>query len=284
MSEGRPAAGSSEPDLRALSDEVDWPDSEASTRIRDAAYGRPELGRFAALAEWVAGVAPSKSRFEKVTVVIVDAEPSEAVAELADAAGARVRPMTQLAGGLAAGIAVADDEIERGTELLVLAAPTMAADAAVAVSVLTDTEPVKVLARGEAATDPEAWMALAAEVRDHRRIGMAHRDDPDALLADLNSPRLAAAAGVALRAAARRTPVLLDGPVATAAALVGYEAQPRAVRWWCAADVSSEPAHEVAHSRMGLRAVLGLGSGLGDGLAGLLAVPVIRTAVALIDG
>jgi nicotinate-nucleotide--dimethylbenzimidazole phosphoribosyltransferase len=238
----------------------------------------------AALAEWVAGVAPSNGRFEKVTVLIVNAEPSEAVTELADSAGARLRPMTELHSGLATGIAIADDEIERGTELLVLAAPTMAADAAVAVSILTDTEPVKVLARGEAATDPEAWMALATEVRDHRRIAMAHRDDPDALLADLNSARLAAATGVALRAAGRRTPVLLDGPVATAAALVGYEAQPRAVRWWCAADVSSEPAHEVAHSRMGLRAVLGLGSGLGDGLAGLLAVPVIRTAVALADG
>jgi NaMN:DMB phosphoribosyltransferase len=278
------SAQSSALDLRALGENVDWPDSEASTRVREAAYGRPELGRFAALAEWVAGVAPSSARFEKVTVLIVGADPSEAVAELADGSGAGLRPMTEPAGGLAAGVAVADDEIERGTELLVLAAPTMAADAAVTVSILTDTEPVKVLARGEAATDPEAWMALAAEVRDRRRSAMSHRDDPDGLLAELNSDRLAAAAGIALRAAARRTPVLLDGPVATAAALIGYEAQPRAVRWWCAADVGSEPAHEVAHSRMGLRAVLGLGTGLGDGLAGLLAVPVIRTAVRLVGG
>ena len=278
------AGPAGEPGLRALGEDVDWPDSEASVRIREAAYGHPELGRFATLAEWAAGVAPSKARFEKVTVLIVDAEPAEAVVELAESAGARLRPMIELSDGLSAGIAVADDEIERGTELLVLAAPTMAADAAVTISILTDTEPVKVLARGEAATDPDAWMALAAEVRDRRRTGMAHRDDPDGLLADLSSDRLAAAAGVALRAAARRTPVMLDGPVATAAALIGYEAQPRAVRWWCAADVSGEPAHEVAHSRMGLRAVLGLGSGLGDGLAGLLAVPVIRTAVRLVDG
>ena len=278
------AGRAGEPGLRALGEDVDWPDSEASVRIREAAYGHPELGRFATLAEWAAGVAPSKARFEKVTVLIVDAEPAEAVVELAESAGARLRPMIELSDGLSAGIAVADDEIERGTELLVLAAPTMAADAAVTISILTDTEPVKVLARGEAATDPDAWMALAAEVRDRRRTGMAHRDDPDGLLADLSSDRLAAAAGVALRAAARRTPVMLDGPVATAAALIGYEAQPRAVRWWCAADVSGEPAHEVAHSRMGLRAVLELGSGLGDGLAGLLAVPVIRTAVRLVDG
>jgi NaMN:DMB phosphoribosyltransferase len=277
-------AGRDAADLRALGQDVDWPNSAASTQVREAAYARPELGRFAALAEWSAGVAPRDAAFADVTVVVLGAEPSDPVVDLAAAAAAKVRPVTELDDGLATGIAVADDEIERGTDLLVLAVPGMAADAAVTVSVLTDTEPVKVLARGEAATDPGAWMALAAEVRDRRRLCMAHRDDPDGLLAELGSARLAAAAGIALRAAARRTPVLLDGPVATAAALIGYEAQPRAVRWWCAADVSGEPAHEVAHSRLGLRAVLGLGSGLGDGLAGLLAVPVIRTAVRLVGG
>ncbi len=88
-------------------------------------------------------------------------------------------------------------------------------------------------------------------------------------------------AGLVLRAAARRTPVLLDGPVAAAAALLAYEAQPRAVRWWAAADLGSDPAHELALTRMGQQAVLGLGTGLGDGLAGVLTVPVIRTAEAI---
>jgi len=271
-------------ELRAVGEDVDWPNSEASTRVREAAYGRPELGRFATLAEWAAGVGPRESGFTHVTVLVVGAEPTGQVTEFAGDASARVRTVTDLDAGITAGIAVADDEIERGTDLLILAMPNMAADAAVAVSVLTDTEPVKVLARGEAATDPEAWMSLAAEVRDRRRVCMVHRDDPDGLLTELGSTRLATAAGVALRAAARRTPVLLDGTVATASALIGYEAQPRAVRWWCAADVSSHPAHDVAHSRLGLNAVLGLGSGLGDGLAGLLAVPVIRAAVELVGG
>lgn len=271
-------------ELHAVGEDVDWPDSDASTRVREAGYKRPELGRFAGLAEWAAGVAPGESGFKDVTVLVVGAEPSDQVSALAGDTSARVRPVTDLDAGVAAGVALADDEIDRGTDLLILAVPNMAADAAVAISVLTDTEPVKVLARGEAATDPEAWMALAVEVRDRRRACMVHRDDPDGLLAELGSPRLSAAAGVIVRAAARRTPVLLDGPVATAAALIGYEDQPRAVRWWCAADVSSEPAHDVAHSRLGLREVLGLGSGLGDGLAGLLAVPVIRTAVELVCG
>ena len=87
-----------------------------------------------------------------------------------------------------------------------------------------------------------------------------------------------------LRATGRRTPVLLDGPVASAGALLAYEAAPRAVRWWAAADQGPDPLHEIALTRLGQEPVLGLGTGLGDGLAGLLALPVLRAAAALGSG
>ena len=74
----------------------------------------------------------------------------------------------------------------------------------------------------------------------------------------------------------------LDGLPAATAALVAYEAQPRAVRWWQSADLSPEPAHELALTKLGKRSVLDLGIGLGDGTAGLLAVPVLRAAVRIL--
>jgi len=157
----------------------------------------------------------------------------------------------------------------------------VAADAALAVSVLTNTEPVKVLSRGAAATDPEAWMALATTVRDRRVEVYRERDSADRLLVAIASPRLAAIAGIALQAAVRRTPVVLDGPAAAAGALVAYEAQPRAVRWWCAADLGPDQLHEIALTRLGQHGLLGLGSGLGDGLAGILAVPLLQAAARL---
>ena len=69
--------------------------------------------------------------------------------------------------------------------------------------------------------------------------------------------------------------------LASAAALIAYEAQPRAVRWWAAADLGADPMHELALTRMGQQGILGLGTGAGDGLAALLAVPVIRAAALL---
>lgn len=265
--------------LAELGADVDWPDSEASTAVRDELVGRAELGRLAYVAEWVAGVRPPGAQFDKVRLVIVGGEPSELVRDTAAAVGATI--VKAEPSDVDGGAALADDEADRGTELLLIAAPDTRADAAIAVSVLAGTEPAKVLARGAAATDPNAWMQRAVEVRDARRRCMPHSDAPDALLGELGSPRLGFLAGLLLRAAVRRTPVLLDGPVACVGALIAYEATPRAVRWWAAADLGPDPLHAIALDRLGQEALLGLGTGLGDGLAGLFAIPVLRAGIAL---
>jgi nicotinate-nucleotide--dimethylbenzimidazole phosphoribosyltransferase len=266
-------------DLVSVGADIEWPDSEAGTAVRERLADSPDYGHLGALAEWWHAVRPHEA-LERPRGVFVGASVSEAVAGAADDVGASWRHVDS-DGDVAAGAAVADDEIDAGADLLLVAAPGVDADAAIAVSVLTNTEPVKVLARGAAATDPEAWMERAIAVRDGRRACMPARSDPDRLLTQLGSGRLALIAGVVLRAAVRRTPVLLDGPVAAAGALIAYEAAPRAVRWWAAADLGADPVQELALSRMGQEAVLGLGSGLGDGLAALLTVPVIRAAAVL---
>lgn len=270
-------------DLKELGADVEWPDSEASSALRERLVGVPGLGRLATVAEWVVGVRPAGTPFDRVRGLLVGAQPGEIVLDTAAAVGAEMRTVADDT-DLAAGAAVVDDEIERGTDLFIVSAPEMRADAAIAVSVLTGTEPVKVLARGTAATDPDAWMQLAVEVRDARRRCMPHRDDPDGLLRELGAARLAVLAGIALRAAARRTPVLLDGPVAVAGALIAYEAAPRAVRWWAVADQGPDPLDDIALARLGQEPILGLGTGRGDGLAGLLALPVLRAAPALGSG
>lgn len=267
-------------DLLELGSDVEWPDSEASTEVRERLVTQPELGRLADLAEWVVGVRPPKATFTNVRLIVIGGEPNALVADTAAAVGADVTT-APAEGDVDTGVALADNAIDGGAELIVVAVPGLRADAAIAVAVLTGSEPAKVLARGAAATDPEAWMRLAVEVRDARRRCMAHRDDPDRLLAELGSSRLAVVSGLVLRAAARRTPVLLDGPVTAAGTLIAYEAAPRAVRWWCASDQGPDPLHELALTRLGQRPVLGLGTGIGDGLAGLLALPVLRAATAL---
>ena len=274
-------------DLLSLGADVQWPDHDRAGTVRNALASNSALGSLAALAEWVAGVHSGDpgTPFSSVRALIIGDEPGDLVLESAEAAGVGLRVVTDLPddaiAALEAGLALADAEVDRGADLLILAAPGVDADAALAVSVLTNTEPVKVLSRGAAATDPEAWMAQAVAVRDRRLEVYPHRDSADGVLTAINSPRLAATAGIALRAAGRRTPVVLDGPTAAAAALLAYDAQPRAVRWWCAADVGPDALHEIALTRLGQHGLLGLGTGLGDGLAGILALPLLQAAARL---
>ncbi|MDQ6851167.1 MAG: nicotinate-nucleotide--dimethylbenzimidazole phosphoribosyltransferase [Actinomycetota bacterium] len=274
-------------ELSALAGDVESPDDAAGEAVRDRLAADARLGRLAGLAEWAACVLPASSdgRFARIRGLVFGGAAERLPVEVAEQVGARLGGVDELPASAAAAVAegarLADTEVDGGADLLILALPRLGTDAAIAVCVLTNTEPVKVLTRGAAAADPEAWMRRAVEVRDARRHCMPLRDEPDALLGAIGSAHLAAAAGFVLRAAARRTPVLLDGPASAAAALVAYEAAPWAVRWWCASDRGPDPLHEFALTRLGLCSVLDLGTGRGDGLAAMLAVPVLQAAVRL---
>lgn len=87
-------------------------------------------------------------------------------------------------------------------------------------------------------------------------------------------------AGFVAQAAVRRTPVLLDGLVITAAAMAADRMAPGARAWWRAGHRSPEPAHRVALAELGLDPILDLGLRLGEGTGAALALPVLRAAVA----
>jgi nicotinate-nucleotide--dimethylbenzimidazole phosphoribosyltransferase len=106
------------------------------------------------------------------------------------------------------------------------------------------------------------------------------RSDPVALLATCAGADLAAMAGFCAQAAVRRTPVLLDGLVVTAAALIAERLAPGARKWWQAGHRSPEPAHTPALAELGLEPVIDLGLRLGEGTGAAVALPVLRAAVA----
>jgi nicotinate-nucleotide--dimethylbenzimidazole phosphoribosyltransferase len=86
--------------------------------------------------------------------------------------------------------------------------------------------------------------------------------------------------GFVTQAAVRRTPVLLDGVVVTAAALVADRLAPGARQWWQAGHRSTEPAHTLALQRLALEPIVDLGMRLGEGTGAAVALPVLRAAVA----
>ncbi|OMC39806.1 nicotinate-nucleotide--dimethylbenzimidazole phosphoribosyltransferase [Mycobacterium sp. GA-1841] len=185
------------------------------------------------------------------------------------------------AAALMAGRRIADDEVDAGADLLIAGdmgiGNTTAATTLVAA--LTGAEPVVAVGRGTG-IDDLGWMRKAAAVRDALYRARDVTRDPLGLLQVCGGADLAAMAGFLAQAALRRTPVLLDGLVVTAAALIAEQLAPGARAWWQAGHRSTEPAHSLALSHLGLEPIVDLGMRLGEGTGAAVALPIVRAAIA----
>jgi nicotinate-nucleotide--dimethylbenzimidazole phosphoribosyltransferase len=181
---------------------------------------------------------------------------------------------------------LADAAADEGRDLLVLASIGTGTDA-VATAVLaatTGAEPVAMLPRVSAPGgrfDDDAWMVRCAAVRDAmHRIRQEPRGAKD-ILGQLGGPDVAVATGALLGATARRLPVVLDGPIGVAAALVSRDLASQARHWCLLIDPGNLALVRQAADVLGLTTVLDLGLGLGEGANALATLPLLGTAIAL---
>jgi len=181
---------------------------------------------------------------------------------------------------LDAGVTIADEEVDRGADLLIAGDMGIGntTPAAVLVAALTGTEPVAVVGRGTG-IDDAGWMRKAAAIRDALRRARPLVADPLALVRTAGGADIAAMAGFLAQAAVRRTPVILDGVVVGAAAMLAEELAPGARQWWVAGHRSVEPAHTLALEHLELAPILDLGMRLGEGSGAVVALPLVQMAV-----
>ncbi|MDP9432259.1 MAG: nicotinate-nucleotide--dimethylbenzimidazole phosphoribosyltransferase [Actinomycetota bacterium] len=179
------------------------------------------------------------------------------------------------------GMAIADDEIDSGADLLIAGDMGIGntTPAAVLVSVVTGAEPASVVGRGSG-IDDTTWMRKAAAVRDACRRARPYAGDPLGLLRTAAGADLTAMTGFLVQAAARRTPVILDGVAPCAAAVVAGRITPHAPLWQLAGHRSTEPAQQRALQHLELEPLLDLGLRLGEGTGALVALPIVTAAVA----
>ena len=110
----------------------------------------------------------------------------------------------------------------------------------------------------------------------------AEGSDPIAVLASVGGLEIAYLTGVILGAVSRRVPVLLDGFVTGAAALVSSALAPDVTGSLIAATRSPEPGHALVLQRLGLEPLLDLGLRLGEGSGAAVALPLVRAAIAIL--
>ncbi|MBA9044801.1 MULTISPECIES: nicotinate-nucleotide--dimethylbenzimidazole phosphoribosyltransferase [Streptomyces] len=177
------------------------------------------------------------------------------------------------------GIETARDLVAAGNKALLTGEMGIANTTASAalISVFTGTDPAEVTGRGTGINDE----TLARKTEVVRRALDLHQPDPSdpiGVLAALGGFEHAAMVGLLLGGASLRTPVILDGVSAGAAALVARAIAPEVLAACIAGHRSAEPGHVAALNKLGLRPLVDLDLRLGEGTGALLALPLVQSA------
>ncbi|MFE0104247.1 nicotinate-nucleotide--dimethylbenzimidazole phosphoribosyltransferase [Streptomyces sp. NPDC059009] len=177
------------------------------------------------------------------------------------------------------GIETARDLVAAGNKALLTGEMGIANTTASAalISVYTDTDPAEVTGRGTGIND-ETHARKIEVVRRALDLHQPDPADPIGVLAAIGGLEHAAMVGLLLGGASLRTPVILDGVSAGAAALVARAIAPEVLAASIAGHRSAEPGHVAALNKLGLRPLIDLDLRLGEGTGALLALPVVQSA------
>lgn len=183
---------------------------------------------------------------------------------------------------LEVGVEVARAAAGRGATLVGIGEMGIAnsTSATALLSALTGIAPGRLAGRGTGIDEAR----LAHKVRVIERALALHRGVLADPLAALGGLEIAAMAGVCLGGAAARVPVVVDGFIATAAALSAMRLRPGLEAHLFFGHRAAEGGHPLVLDAVGARAIVDLGMRLGEGTGAALAMATIESALALFHG
>jgi len=222
---------------------------------------------------------------------VVEIEPLDGVIDLRLGAGTQnftIAPAMsgeQLARALNAGRQSAERAKTAGANLFIggeMGIGNTTAASAVACALL-NTE-AAVLAGPGTGLDARGVMRKAEVIARALALHRSHLSDPIEVLRRLGGFEIAALAGAFLACAKMGLPVLVDGFIATVAALVAVRRCPDTNDWLLYSHASAEPGHKHVLAALNARPLLDLGLRLGEGSGAATAAPLLRLACALHSG
>jgi len=179
-----------------------------------------------------------------------------------------------------AGIAVVEGEIAKGLDIIGtgdMGIGNTTASSAIAAAI-TGKQVEKITGRGEG-LDDEQLAHKAKVVQKALDVNKPDSQDPIDVLSKIGGFEIGGLAGVMLGAAAHRIPVVIDGFISGAAALIATGLAPELKDYLIAAHLSAESGHKVLLQHLGLIPLLRLDMRLGEGTGAALGIVIVEAAV-----
>lgn len=177
------------------------------------------------------------------------------------------------------GIKIANEQIDKGAKYLATGdmgiGNTTPSSAILAVLAGLDAETVT--GRGtlinDKVLDKKRWA-----VEEAIRVNLPDSKDGIDVVSKVGGLEIAGLAGVILGAAARRVPVIIDGFISTAAAMIACSIEEKAKAYIVPSHLSGEQGHRLMLNYLGLKPLLYLDMRLGEGTGAVLAMRIIEAA------
>jgi len=115
-------------------------------------------------------------------------------------------------------------------------------------------------------------------IRDAINLHQPDKNDPIDVLAKIGGFEIAGIAGVILGAAYHQVPVLVDGFISTAGALIAKGLCPQCLDYMIPSHQSEEPGHQLMWQALGLRPLLNLNFKLGEGTGAAVAMHLVESS------
>ena len=145
-------------------------------------------------------------------------------------------------------------------------------------AVLTGKPVEEITGRGTGIND-DTWKHKVQVIKDAIALNQPDPSDAIDVLAKVGGAEIGGIAGLIIGAAANRIPVVVDGFISTAGALIAYSLEPMTRDYMFSAHISQEIGHKVMLEKIGLRPILDLDLRLGEGTGSVLAMFVIEAGL-----
>ncbi|MCG0276903.1 MAG: nicotinate-nucleotide--dimethylbenzimidazole phosphoribosyltransferase, partial [Thermosediminibacteraceae bacterium] len=181
------------------------------------------------------------------------------------------------------GIETAWEQIEAGADLIATGDMGIGntTPSSAILSVFADEPLERLVGRGTGVSDAR-WQKKLNAIKRALEVNKPNPQDPVGVLAKVGGLEIGGIAGVILGAASRRVPVIIDGFISSAGALIASKIEPRSTQFMIASHLSQEPGHKIMLNLLGLEPMIFMRMRLGEGTGAVLAMNFVEAAVKII--
>ena len=183
-----------------------------------------------------------------------------------------------------AGMELVEEELSKGVDILGtgdMGIGNTTASSAITAA-LTGADVAAVTGRGTG-VDDKGWEKKVKVIQKALELNRPDPKDPIDVLSKVGGFEIGGIAGVILAGARYRIPVVLDGFISGAAALIAASISPQVKPFLIASHQSVEEGHRIILDRLGVKPLLNLGLRLGEGTGAALGISLVEASLKILD-